>query len=60
MLHETLDAYLQREVGNADLRDLIDRIANACWTISTLVAQSAIKGCLGQSGKINPQGEDQR
>ena len=60
MLHETLEAYLQREVGHADLRDLIDRIASACWTISTLIAKSAIEGNLGQSGSINPQGEDQK
>lgn len=60
MSHETLHTYLQREVGDPDLRDLIDRIASACWSISTLVAESAIDGNLGQSGTINSQGEDQK
>jgi fructose-1,6-bisphosphatase I len=60
MSHETLHAYLQREVGDSELRDLIDRIASACWSISTLVAQSAIEGNLGLSGTINPQGENQK
>ena len=60
MSNETLHAYLQREVGDSNLRDLLDRIASACWSISTLVAQSAIDGNLGQAGTINPQGEDQK
>ncbi|MEL7214226.1 MAG: class 1 fructose-bisphosphatase [Pseudomonadota bacterium] len=60
MSHQTLHGYLEREVGDAGLRDLIDRIASACWSISSLVGQSAIEGNLGHAGTTNPQGEQQK
>ena len=60
MTHETLTAYLAREVGATDLRDLLDRIASACWEISSLVCRSALEGKQGEARSINPQGEVQK
>jgi fructose-1,6-bisphosphatase I len=60
MDHETLHAYLAREVGDPDLRDLLDQIVSACWSISSLVAGSAVRGHQGDAGSVNPQGEVQK
>lgn len=60
MAQETLHAYLDREVGDASLRDLLDRIASACWSISSLVRRSALHGNLGELGSVNSQGEAQK
>ncbi len=60
MQNETLHAYLDREVGDEHLRDLLDRIASACWSISALVCRSALQGNQGEAGSVNPQGEVQK
>lgn len=60
MDHETLHAYLARKVSDADLRDLLGQIVSACWSISSLVAGSALQGQQGDSGLVNPQGEVQK
>lgn len=57
---ETLQTYLDREVGDARLRDLLDRIASACWSISSLVGRSALQGNQGEAGTLNSQGEVQK
>ncbi len=60
MKEESLQAYLAREVGDATLEDLIDRIASACWKISNLVRGAALSGNLGTTAEVNPQGEAQK
>lgn len=56
----TLNAYLETEVGDPDLVDLIDHIASACWKIAQVVRDSALDGNQGQAGSVNPQGEVQK
>lgn len=60
MVQETLHAYLDREVGDASLRDLLDRIASACWSISSLVRRSALHGNPDEVGSANRQGDVQK
>lgn len=42
------------------LRDLIDAIASACWSISRAVRTAALSGNLGKAGTVNVQGEEQK
>lgn len=60
MRHKTLQAYLDSEVGDPQLRDLLDRIASACWSISSLVCRSALQGNQGEAGSVNSQGDVQK
>ncbi|WP_420861300.1 class 1 fructose-bisphosphatase [Algirhabdus cladophorae] len=60
MNRTTLNAYLEQEVSDPDLVDLIDRIASACWKISQVVRDAALNGHQGQAQSINPQGEVQK
>jgi len=60
MLHITLNTYLAAHVGDPALADLIERIASACWSVSKVVASSALQGHQEATEKINPQGEVQK
>ncbi len=56
----TLGAYLEAEVSDLDLIDLVDRIASACWKIAQVVRDAALDGNQGQADSVNPQGEVQK
>ena len=60
MMGMTLGAYLDAEVSDPDLIDLVDRIASACWKIAQVVRDAALDGNQGQAGSVNPQGEVQK
>ena len=56
----TLNDYLAEHVDDADLADLAERIASACWSVSQLVGSSALQGNQGSTEQVNPQGEVQK
>jgi len=56
----TLGAFLEAEVSDPKLIDLVDRIASACWKIAQMVRDAALDGNQGQVASINPQGEVQK
>lgn len=56
----TLTDYLACRAGEASLSDLIERVASACWSVSQLVASSALHGNQGATDQVNPQGELQK
>ena len=64
MSRKSLSHYLAEQVragaATAELKQLIEQVAGACVSISSLVAKGAVANVLGSAGTENVQGETQK